>query len=192
MVTVEADADGVEARLHAGVLVCPGCSGVLAGWGRARGRSVRDSEGAVWIVPQRSRCKGCGVTHVLLPVLVLARRADAAVVIGSALVAKGAGVGHRRIAAGLGRAAETVRAVFTRWCRALAADPVLPGPAGSDWADALAAISATARAVGVRFGLGTVACWEVASAVSAGRLLAPGWPSHRGSGDQHELTLTCW
>jgi len=191
VVTVEADADGVEARLRAGTLVCPGCSGVLAGWGRARGRSVRGPDSLVWITPRRSRCTGCGVTHVLLPVVVLARRADVAVVIGSALVAKAAGVGHRRIAAGLGRAAETVRgwlrrfagrveavrAVFTRWCRALAPDPVLPGPAGSDWADAVAAITAAAGAVAARFGLGTVACWEVASAVSAGRLLAPGWPS---------------
>ena len=104
MVTVEADADGVEARLRAGALVCPVCSGVLAGWGRARGRSVRGSEGSLWIVPRRSRCTGCGVTHVLLPVLMLVRRADVAAVIGSALAAKAAGVGHRRIAAGLGRA----------------------------------------------------------------------------------------
>lgn len=191
MVTVEADGDGVEARLRSGALVCPGCSGVLAGWGRARGRSVRGPDSGVWITPRRSRCTGCGVTHVLLPVLVLVRRADVAAVIGSALVAKAAGAGHRRIAAGLGRAAETVRgwlrrfatrveavrAVFTWWCRALAADPVLPGPAASDWADALAAITAAAGAVAARFGLGTVACWEVASAVSAGRLLAPGWPS---------------
>jgi hypothetical protein len=127
---------------------------------------------------------------VLLPVLVLVRRADVAEVIGSALVAKAAGVGHRRIAAGLGRAAETVRGwlrrfagrvegvrvVFTRWCRALAPDPVLPGPAGTVWGDALAAITAAAGAVAARFGLVTVACWEVASAVSSGRLLAPGWP----------------
>ncbi len=190
MVTVEADADGVEERLRAGGLVCPACSGVLAGWGRARGRSVRDSDGRVWITPRRSRCTGCGVTHVLLPVLMLVRRADVAVVIGSALAAKAAGVGHRRIAVGLGRAAETVRgwlrrfggrveavrAVFTWWCRALAPDPVLPGPAGSDWADAVAAITAAAGAVAVRFGLVTVACWEVAAAVSSGRLLAPGWP----------------
>lgn len=196
MVTVEADAGGVEERLRAGALVCPACSGVLAGWGRARGRSVRDSDGPLWIVPRRSRCTSCGVTHVLLPVLMLVRRADVVAVIGSALVAKAAGMGHRRIAAGLSRAAETVRgwlrcfagrveavrAVFTRWCRALAADPVLPGPAGSDWADALAAITAAAGAVAARFGLGTVACWELACAVSSGRLLAPGWPSATRSG----------
>jgi hypothetical protein len=84
------------------------------------------------------------VTHVLLPVLVLARRADVAAAIGSALVAKAADSGHRRIAVGLGRPAETVRGwlrrfagrieavrvVFTGWCPGAVPDPVLPGPAG--------------------------------------------------------------
>ncbi|MGH4015918.1 MAG: hypothetical protein ACRDSL_18755 [Pseudonocardiaceae bacterium] len=58
----------------------------------------------------------------------------------------------------------------------MAPDPVLPGPAGSGFADAVAAISAAAGAVAVRFGLGEVACWQAAAAVSSGRLLAPGWP----------------
>jgi hypothetical protein len=89
---------------------------------------------------------------VLLPVLLLVRRADTAAVIGAGLTAKATGAGHRLIAALLGRPAETVRgwlrrfaerveavrAVFTRWCRDLAPDPVLPGPAGSAWADAIA------------------------------------------------------
>jgi hypothetical protein len=127
---------------------------------------------------------------VLLPVLLLARRADTVVVIGAALAAKTGGAGYRRIAAALGRPAETVRgwlrrfagrveavrAVFTRWCRALAPDPVLPGPAGSGWADALAAIGAAAAAIGTRFGIGAVPAWQTAAAVSGGRLLAPGWP----------------
>jgi hypothetical protein len=127
---------------------------------------------------------------VLLPVLVLVRRADTVAVIGAALAARAAGLGHRRIAALLGRPAETVRGwlrrfagrveavrvVFTRWCRALAPDPVLPGPAGSAWADALAAIDAAAAAMDARFCIGAVPVWQVAVAVSAGRLLAPGWP----------------
>jgi hypothetical protein len=69
-----------------------------------------------------------------------------------------------------------VRAVFTGWLRALAPDPVLPGPAGSGWADAVTAILAASRVAAGRFALGTVAPWEVAVAVSAGCLLAPGWP----------------
>ncbi len=138
---------------------------------------------------------------MLLPVLVLVRRADTVAVIGAALAAKAAGLGHRRIATGLGRPAETVRGwlrrfgarveqvrvVFTGWCRALAPDPVLPDPAGSAWADALAAIVAAAHALSARFHTATTAAdvgadvgatpvWEVAVSVSGGRLLAPGWP----------------
>ena len=147
---------------------------------------------------------------MLLPVTLLVRRADTAVVIDAALAARAAGVGHRRVAASLGRPAETVRgwlrrfaawlgpvrAVFTRWCRALEPDPdrVLPGPAGSAWADTVGVIGAAASVVSARFRpgsgpgsrpggvgaggcvVGEVARWEVAVAVSAGRLLAPDWP----------------
>ena len=128
----------------------------------------------------------CGVTHVVL----LVRRADVAVVIGAALAAKAAGDGYRVIAALLGRPAETVRGwlrrfagrveavrgVFTVWLRALAPDPVMPAPAGSGWADALVAIVAAAQAAVGRFVLPEVSVWEVATVVSDGRLLAPGWP----------------
>lgn len=191
LLTVEADADGVEHRLAAGRLACPVCSGVLGGWGYARARVLRGVDGPVWTRPRRSRCTGCGVTHVLLPVVALLRRADLAVTIGTALAAKAGGAGYRRIAAVLGRPAETVRdwlrrfagrveavrVVFTEWLRAVAADPVMPEPAGSAWADAITVISLAAEAVVTRFGLGRVAPWQVAVAVSGGRLLAPGWPS---------------
>lgn len=191
VLTVEADAGRVERRLGSGALACPLCSGVLAGWGHARAREVRERDGLVRLVPRRARCASCGATHVLLPVLVLARRADVAAVIGAGLAAKAAGGGHRRIAAELGRAAETVRGwlrrfagrleavrvVFTGWCRALAPDPVLPGPAGSAWADAIAAISAAVNALTARFGLGEVPVWALAAAISNGLLLAPGWPA---------------
>ena len=46
---------------------------------------------------------------MLLPVVVLLRRADLAVVVGAALAAKAGGVGFRRIAVALARPAETVR-----------------------------------------------------------------------------------
>ena len=204
MLTVETDVEAVEQRLRSGLLACPRCSGVLAGWGRARSRRIRGLEGPVLVVPRRSRCTGCGSTHVLLPVLLLVRRADTVAVIGAGLAAKAAGGGHRVIAAVLGRPAatvrgwlrrfagrcEVVRAVFTRWCRALVADPVLPGPAGSLVADAVAAIAAVAGAVAARFALGAVACWEVAAAVSAGRLLSPGWPGGGPGSEQHQLPLT--
>jgi hypothetical protein len=190
MLTVETDLAAVEERLRSGGLACPGCAGVLAGWGRARARMVRGPEGAVSLTPRRSRCTGCRATHVLLPVLLLLRRADTVSVIGSALVAKAAGGGHRRIAERLGRPpgtvrgslrrfgarVEAVRVVFTLRVRALAPDPVLPGPAGSGWADAVAAVSAAAGAFTARFRV-EVPVWEVACAVAAGRLLAPGWPA---------------
>ena len=191
MVTVEADVDRVERRLAAGELSCPACSGVLAGWGRARPRQLRGPHGPVRLCPRRSRCTGCRVTHVLLPVSVLLRRADAAAVVMSALAAKAVRrVGFRRIAAELARPAETVRgwlrrfveraeavrSVFTVWLRAVDADPVMPGPAGGGLADAVSAIGALAAAIGRRFALSTVSLAETAVAVSGGRLLAPGWP----------------
>src|SRR3954466_15448579 len=107
MLTVETDVAVVEERLRAGRLACPGCAGVLAGWGRARARTGRGPGGGGRggprraggpgcggrVVPRRSRCTGCRATHVLLPVLLLVRRADTAAVIGAALVAKAAGGG---------------------------------------------------------------------------------------------------
>jgi hypothetical protein len=190
LVTVGGDTAAVERRLVAGGLACPGCSGRLAGWGFARVRWVRRPGGVARVRPRRARCAGCGVTHVLLPVGLLLRRADAVVVIGAALVAKAGGLGYRRIAAGLGRPAETVRGwlrrfagrleavrqVFTVLLRAVAPDPVMPGPAGGAWADAVAAVDAAVASVVARFGVLRVPPWWWVSAVSAGRLLAPGWP----------------
>ncbi|MFR9802806.1 DUF6431 domain-containing protein [Pseudonocardia sp. RS010] len=138
------DAGRVEHELRSGELACPGCGDRLSGWGRARTRSVRDERGIQTLTPRRTRCVGCGATHVLLPLLVLVRRADAAAVILAALCAKAAGRGHRAIAAELCRPAETVRgwlrcfgarleparAVFTRWCRALAPDLGCPANSG--------------------------------------------------------------
>jgi hypothetical protein len=145
----------------------------------------------VRLCPRRSRCTSCGVTHVLLPVAALLRRADVAAVIVAALVAKAVRrVGFRRIAAELGRPAETVRgwlrrfgerveavrSVFTVWLCAVDADPVMPEAAGSGFGDAMTAIAALAAAIGRRFVLSEVSLAEAAVAVSGGRLLAPGWP----------------
>lgn len=99
MVTVEVDAGGVERRLSEGRLTCPGCGARLVGWGYARSRTVRGLDGPVAVRPRRARCSGCSVTHVLLPVLCLLRRADTVEVIGAALAARAAGGGHRAIAA---------------------------------------------------------------------------------------------
>ncbi|MFF3159996.1 hypothetical protein [Streptomyces sp. NPDC057910] len=68
--------------------------------------------------------------------------------------------------------------IFTSHLVALADDPsvVLPAPAASVFADAVAAVAAASMAVRVRFPVVTAPIWQVASAVSLGLLLAPGWP----------------
>ena len=134
--------------------------------------------------PRRARCAGCLVTHVLLPVTVLLRRADAVEVIGAALMARAAGLGHRRIAAWLGVPAGTVRGWLRRWAARLEAvrvhftvvarlagvDLAVPKALGSPWRDVLAAVGAAAAAVTARFGpagvIGPVTAWQVAAASS--------------------------
>jgi hypothetical protein len=191
VLTVGADAVVVERRLVAGELACPGCAGVLARWGHARARVIRVGSGRVSVRPRRAVCRGCRATHVLLPVGVLLRRADGVDVVGAAIVAKAAGLGARPVAVLVDRPlgtvrgwlrrfgcrVEAVRGWFTRLLCAVAADPVLPEPAGSVWADAVAAIGAAAVAVTARFAVTRVTVWQVVCAVSAGRLLAPGWPA---------------
>src|SRR5271166_5764051 len=98
MVTVEVDPVRVESWLAAGV---------LGGWGYARARRVEGLSDPVR--PRRARCRACLVTHVLLPVTVLLRRAYAAERIWAVLTARSEGLGHRRIAASLGVPAATVR-----------------------------------------------------------------------------------
>ena len=192
MLTVGKDGAEVERQLAGGQLGCPECGGQLSGWGHARARVIRLDAGTDWRPrPRRAICAGCGRTHVLLPAGMLARRADSAAVIGEALAGAAAGLGYRTIAARLGRAAATVRGwlrrfaaraealrpAFTVLACALDADPLLPGPSGSAVADAVAAIVAAALAAARRWdGLlaSAVSPWELASAVTAGRLLSPG------------------
>jgi hypothetical protein len=185
VIMVGTDAAEVERRLLAGGLVCP-CGDVLAPWGFARPRVVR---GAGQVRPRRVRCPGCRVTHVLLSIACLWRRADAVEVIGAALRAKAAGAGHRPIAARLDRPvstvrgwlrsfarnAETTRSMFTSLLARL--DPLQSPfrPAGSAFADAVEAIGAVAAAARRRLGVvGAVSPWQLVSAVTEGRLLSRG------------------
>ncbi len=207
MVTVEADPVGVESRLMTGRVGCPGCSGVLRPWGWARPRRVYGIGGV--LRPRRGRCGGCLVTHVLLPVTVLLRRAYAAEVIGAALLARADGHGHRWIGAVLEVPAATVRgwlrvvggrleAVRVRlWqvaCRA-GVDVAVPQALGCPWRDLLAVLGAATAAVTGRFGLfgvlGVVTAWQVA--VACVRLVGswhPGGPRLVGRDRQHESPLT--
>jgi hypothetical protein len=190
VVTVNDDPVVVERRLAAGGLACPACAAVLTGWGWARPRTILDGSRRLVVRPRRTRCGGCATTHVLLPAALLLRRADTVAVIGAALTAKAAGYGARPIAAATGRPlgtvkgwlrrasgrAEALRIWFTRVLVAVAADPVVPEPAGSMFADAVAAMTAAALSVADRFAIPVVTPWPIVSAVSQGRLLSPDWP----------------
>ena len=194
MLTVSADQVAVERGLREGAFGCP-CGGVLAPWGWARPRVLRYRSVSLRVRPRRGRCRVCAGTHVLLLVDALLRRADTVAVIGSALADKARGDGHRVIAARLGRPASTVRgwlrrfasraelvrAALTALAVTLVVDAVLPDPALTVLADAVAALGAAASAVARRFGVSVVSGWRVAAVVSVGRLLAPGWPGQAGN-----------
>jgi AcrR family transcriptional regulator len=196
VLTVNGDRDVVERQLGNGELACPSCGGMLVRWGNAVTRPVRQlGEDDELVTPRRSRCRGCLATHVLLPVQLLSRRADAGAVIGRALEAKAAGAGHRAIAGLLGRPESTVRGWlralarnagqvrerFTSLAASLVTDPPLPAPAGSPAADAVAAVAAAAGAAVLLPGVSGVARWELAAAVTCGLLLAPSWPAGSGN-----------
>lgn len=197
VVTVEAEVELVESRLRSGRVSCPGCGAGLRPWGWARRRPV---VGVGVLQPRRSRCPQCARSHVLLPVTVLLRRAYGVGLIGAALAARAGGMGHRVIAGRLGVPAATVRGWvrvmggrleearirFLRVAAWVGVDVSVPAAAGSPWRDWVGAVAAATAAVTGRFGSagvgGVVTMWQVASACSAGRLLAPGWPGPDSGG----------
>lgn len=188
MMTVGLDGASVEDDLRWGRLGCPaaGCEATLGRWGWARERVVR---GAGRLRPRRARCRGCRRTQVLLPASVLLRRADAATVIGAALLAKAGGAGHRPTAVVLRVPASTVRG----WLRRIAsvADRVLavlaaaaaefggafaaPAPTAGPVAAVVELLGALAAAVARRLG-GSCSTWRLAAVVTGGRLLSPAGP----------------
>ena len=101
MLTVSHDFVAVELLLSSRGLMCPVCRGRLRPWGFGRERTVRVGVPAInsRLTPRRGRCVVCGATHVLLPGLFAARRADAAAVIGQGIeLSVVGGLGHRKIA----------------------------------------------------------------------------------------------
>jgi hypothetical protein len=141
------------------------------------------------------------VTHVLLPVTVLWRRAYAAERVWAVLTARSEGSGHRRIGASLGVPAATVRGWLRRAAQRLEAirswflgvavtagvDVRIPDGSGCPWRDVLAAVQVATAAIRFRFGavglLGALTPERVVVAASGGRLLAPGWPGLPDRGD---------
>ena len=134
--------------------------------------------------PRRSRCGVCAVTHVLISADTLLRRRDGVSVIGAALVAKVAGVGHRVVAVLAGVPVSTARGWLRRfavnaeqirvWFTVLGhdLDPMLApiGATATAMGDALEAVGVAARAASLR--LGPVEAWLFASTASRGRLLS--------------------
>jgi hypothetical protein len=190
MLIVCAEQARVESELVGGFLGCPSCEGVLGPWGHARARVLRCCSGDRVLRPRRARCRGCAGTHVLLADVALLRRQDEVTVIGAAIEAKVAGQGYRRIAAGLGVPADTVRGWLARFAEraelirahftrcAVALDPDLGAvlPAGSSVADALEAVAVATRAWVLRFGPGDP--WPIAGLLSGGVLLATRVPAY--------------
>jgi Domain of unknown function (DUF6431) len=188
LLTVGNSTAGVEELLGNGLLSCPGCGGRLGGHGHAvRRRVFTAGRLAVAVRPRRARCSSCGVTHVLLPAWLLARRCDGTAVIGDMLARAARGQGFRSIAAASGVPADTVRdrlrrfrssagrvrEFFTRLAGVLAADPVPLDPAGSVAGDAVVAVAAAAAAAAGRWPALAVSAWELAAVVTMGSLLSP-------------------
>jgi hypothetical protein len=178
MRVVPADGSAVESALLAGRLRCPACRDPLRPWGTARPRTVRIGGSRTRSVrPRRARCTGCRTTHVLLPDWMLARRADAAPVVWSALAAHARGVGYRRIALRLRLPETTVRGWLRAFRRtaprllgALTRGTLPGGPAG-----------APAAAAAVERAAGTMPAWRLAVLVSGARLLSnTNPPQHAG------------
>jgi len=162
---------------------------------------------------RRGRCKapGCGVTHVLAPPWLLFRRLDETRVIGEVLAARAGGRGYRAIAGLLGRAAAgavglaaelgmvrrcvrrftvnagRLRAAFTALVHQVDASPPVMTSGRGAVAEAVAAIGEAAAAVRRLLGtaMAAVSPWEVAAAVSHGRLLAVSPPARLFSTSGH-------
>lgn len=181
--------DSVDAWLAAGGRVevprpsaCPSCGHgrmIFDGWYRRHTR-----RGLVAI--QRVLCtsESCRQrSHSLLPDVLVSGRVDLATMIGWALEARAAGVGHRPIADQVGVPAATVRgwlrAAAARggrvagrlWARAAAADPTVRAPPAAGPVAGLVAAARGAAAAWSGISGEPVEPWRYAVAATGGRLL---------------------
>jgi hypothetical protein len=186
VLSILGDREGLEAALAAGRVACPDCERPLVRWGYAREREVRMRYGGRLLRPRRALCKRCERTHVLLAACCVPRRRDGAEVIGSALLAKAQGAGHRTIAARLDRPPGTVRGwlrAFARRTQSLSCCAVSwtvtlgdgdglsrSRPSGSGFVDAVQALGCAARAWVLRLGPSHAPPWELIVALTEGLL----------------------
>jgi hypothetical protein len=148
-------------------------------------RHVRRREGERKVFIPRVRCRGCGVSHALLPAFVLARRLDVAESAGAVIGQVAGGVcGVRPAAAAAGMPHATARGLIRRFaaraaglavsfsalCAELGGDAVRPLP--DPLRSAVAAISAAFAAAAGLPGWASLGAWRFASAVTGGSLLA--------------------
>lgn len=181
------DTAAARQALQRGKLDCPGCGQLLRPWGHARPRAVRDADDlAAMFVPDRARCGGCRVSHVILDARLLPRRAYAAGLIGAALAASALGSGCRPIAAGLGvphgtardwirrarRSAEQLRVTGIKAVVSLDQDELPTRVFTDELAGALNVLAAAAVVMGRRFRwLQRFSVWARITVITGGRLL---------------------
>jgi hypothetical protein len=163
---------------------CPGCGVPMVFWSgywrqvRRRGRCRR-------VFVRRARCRGCGVTHALLPAFVLAWRLDAAEDAGAVIARVAGGVCGVRPAADAAGVPYTTARGWVRRVAARAGDlaagfaalavelggEVLP-PVEPPARFAVAAIGAAFAAAAALPGWVLLGPWRFACVVTGGSLLA--------------------
>ena len=158
---------------------CPLCGAPTQRWHGYR-RHLRDERDRLIRVP-RLRCTSCGVTQALLPSFVVPRRWDVVAHVGQAAELAAAGLGHRPIAATLGRPETTVRG-WLRRLRSMAvplAATLLARAVALGWSGfelpvaGLPRLCAAVGALAERWPGGRPASpWAVAALVTGGGLLA--------------------
>jgi len=136
---------------------------------------------------------------------VLLRRADAATVIGLALLAKAGGAGHRPIAVLLNVPSSTVRgwlrriaivaervlAVLAAAAAQLGTEFVPPAPTAEPVTAVVEMLGVLSAAMARRLG-GSCSPWRLAAVITGGRLLAPAGPDLRSGWALGRNTNSLW
>ena len=161
---------------------CPDCGRAMIFWSGYL-RPVRLPGRCVRLFIRRVRCRGCALTHALLPAFVLHKRLDAVEVIGAVLEAVARGEhGVRPAASAVDVPHATARGWWRRFSEranvhavsfsALGVELGAPAMTAPGVWGALAAISAAFSAAASLPGWAATSRWHFCSAVSGGRLLA--------------------